>query len=147
MESIVKSIEVRVPVRSAYDQWTRFEEFPRFMKGVEEVKRLDDKHFYWVANIGDKYKEWHAEIIEQIPDERISWRSEAGTMNSGAVIFNPIAKDKTLVTVQINYEPESLTEKIGNMLGILSQQIEDNLERFKDFIESQNKESNGSHSV
>ena len=140
MESITKSIEVMVPVRTAYNQWMRFEEFPQFMNGVEEVRRLDDKHFYWVANIGDKYKEWYAEVIEQIPDERISWRSEAGAMNSGVVIFNSITKDKTLVTVQINYEPESLAEKIGDRLGILSQRIEDNLERFKDFIESKSKE-------
>lgn len=145
MGSITKSIEVMVPVRAAYDQWMRFEEFPQFMNGVEEVKRIDDKRFYWVASIGDKYKEWYAEIVEQIPYERISWHSEAGAMNSGVVIFNRLNEDKTLMTVQINYEPEGLTEKIGDMLGLLSHRIEDNLERFKDFIESRNRESSAKY--
>jgi uncharacterized membrane protein len=139
VERIVKSIKVGVPVQTAYNQWTRFEEFPQFMNGVEEVRQLDNKRLYWVVNIGDKYIEWYAKITEQIPDQRIAWHSEAGAVNSGVVTFRPVTESMTLVTVQLDYVPEGITEKIGDMLGLLSHRVEDNLERFKNFIESRSE--------
>ena len=141
MENITKSIDVKVPVRTAYNQWTQFEEFPRFMEGVEEVRQLDDKRLHWVANIGGKREEWRAEITEQIPDKRIAWRTEEGAMNAGVVTFHHIDDNKTKVTLQLDYKPESFTEKAGDMDGVLSRRVEGDLERFKDFIEQRGHET------
>lgn len=141
MENITKSIDVMVPVRTAYDQWTQFEEFPRFMEGVEEVRQLDDKHLHWVANIGGKRKEWRARITEQIPDERIAWRSEDGAFNAGVVTFHHISDNKTRVTLQMDYEPEGITEKAGDAIGIVSRRVQGDLERFKEFIEKRGRET------
>jgi uncharacterized membrane protein len=143
METIEKSIEVNVPVHTAYNQWTQFEEFPRFMEGVESVKQLDDTRLHWVVNIGGERKEWDARITEQIPDQRIAWRSEGGEFTSGVVLFQPLSSDKTRVTVRLNYEPKGVTEKIGDMLGIVSRHVEGDLERFKDFIEARGHETGG----
>ncbi len=141
MENITKSIDVKVPVRTAYNQWTQFEEFPRFMEGVEEVRQLDDKRLHWVANVGGKREEWQAEITEQIPDKRIAWRTEEGAMNAGVVTFHHIDDNKTKVTLQLDYKPESFTEKAGDMAGVLSRRVEGDLERFKDFIEQRGHET------
>jgi ribosomal protein L40E len=141
METITKSIDVNVPARTAYNQWTQFEEFPRFMEGVEEVKQIDDTRLHWVANIGGKRKEWYARITEQIPDKRIAWCDEGGAKNAGVVTFHRLDDNKTRVTVQIGYEPEGVTEKIGDMIGVVSQRIESDLERFKDFIEERGRET------
>jgi len=111
METIENSIEVNVPVHTAYNQWTQFEEFPRFMDGVESVKQLDETRLHWVANIGGARKEWDARITEQIPDQRIAWRSESGEFTSGSVLFQPLSSDKTRVTVQLNYEPKKYYRK------------------------------------
>src|SRR5262245_58944984 len=108
METIERSIDLEVPVQMAYHQWTRFEQFPRFMEGVEEVKRLDAKRLHWVANIGGKRKEWEAVITEDRPNERIAWRSEGGEFNNGLISFQPLAPDRTRVTVQLQYEPKGL---------------------------------------
>src|SRR5215813_3172036 len=99
METFEKSIEVRVPVRTAYNQWTQFEEFPRFMEGVESVKQLDDTRLRWVANIGGERKEWRARITEQVPDHHIAWRSDGGEFASGDVSFRPLDTNRTRVTV------------------------------------------------
>ncbi len=141
MENITKSIDVMVPLRTAYDQWTQFEEFPRFMEGVEEVRQLDDKHLHWVANIGGKRKEWRARITEQIPDERIAWRSEDGAINAGVVTFHHISDNKTRVTVQMDYEPEGITEEVGDAVGFVSRRVQGDLERFKEFIEKRGRET------
>jgi uncharacterized membrane protein len=141
METIEKSIEIDVPVRTAYNQWTQFEEFPRFMEGVESVKQLDDTRLHWVANIGGERKEWNARITEQIPDQRIAWRSEGGEFTSGVVSFQPLGPNKTRVMVRLNYEPKGATEKIGDMLGMVSRRVEGDLKRFKDFIESRGHET------
>jgi uncharacterized membrane protein len=135
METVEKSVEINVPVHTAYNQWTQFEEFPRFMEGVESVKQLDATRLHWVANIGGERKEWEARITEQVPDQRIAWRSESGEFTSGVVSFQPLSSDKARVTVRLNYEPTDITEKIGDMLGMVSRRVEGDLERFKDFIE------------
>jgi len=136
METIEKSIDVNVPVKVAYNQWTQFEEFPRFMSGVERVEQLDDKHLHWVAKVGGKTKEWTAEITEQIPDRRIAWYSQGEAMHSGMVQFEPLTPNTTRVSLRLDYEPEGMTEELGDKLGFLSRQVEEDLKRFKDFIES-----------
>src|SRR5919109_1860383 len=141
MENITKSIDVNVPVKTAYNQWTQFEEFPKFMEGVEEVRQLDDKHLHWVANIGGKRKEWRARITEQIPDQRIAWRSEDGAKNAGVVTFHRIDDNKTRVTVQMDYDPEGITEEAGDAVGLVSRRVQGDLERFKEFIEKRGHET------
>jgi uncharacterized membrane protein len=135
METIEKSIEVNAPVTKVYNQWTQFEEFPEFMEGVEEVKQLDDKHLHWVADIGGRKKEWDAEIVEQVPDQRITWRSISGAPNAGTVNFRPHGQDQTLVSIKMNYEPEGAIERAGDAMGIISRRVEGDLERFRDFIQ------------
>jgi uncharacterized membrane protein len=135
------SIDVSVPVRTAYNQWTQFEEFPRFMEGVEEVKQLDDTHLLWVAEIGGQRREWKAEISEQRPDERIAWHSMEGTTNAGAVTFHRIDDGQTRVMLQLEYEPEGAVEKAGDAAGIVKSRVKGDLERFKEFIESRGQET------
>lgn len=141
MSTVEKSIEVNVPVSTAYNQWTQFEDFPKFMEGITEVHQLDDTHLHWCAEIGGKTKEWQAEITEQIPDQRIAWRSTTGAPNGGMVMFEPISADATRVTVQMDYDPEGVVENIGDAVGVFSRRVSGDLERFKEFLESRGHES------
>ena len=138
---VEKTIEVAVPVSTAYNQWTQFEEFPQFMEGVEQVTQLDDQRLHWVANIGGQRKEWYARITEQIPDERIAWTSEGGVFNAGVVTFHRISPEETRVMLQMEYEPENFVESVGDVLGFVSRRVEGDLERFKEFIESRGVET------
>jgi uncharacterized membrane protein len=139
MAELEKSIEVDAPLREVYNQWTQFEDFPRFMEGVEEVRQLDDKHLYWRAKIGGVEREWHAEIVDQVPDERIAWRGLTGVAPSGAVLFRALGPDRTEVTLRVRYEPEGVTEKVGDALGILSSRVQGDLERFQRFMEERGR--------
>jgi uncharacterized membrane protein len=141
MASIEKSINVDVPVRTAYNQWTQFEEFPRFMEGVKEVQQLDDTHLHWVAQVSGKAEEWDARITEQRPDERIAWTAERGAYNAGVVTFHRLGDDQTRVMLQIEYEPDGVVENVGDMLGFVSRRVEGDLHRFKDFIEERGRET------
>jgi uncharacterized membrane protein len=141
METIEKSIEINVPVTTAYNQWTQFEEFPRFMEGVEKVKQLDDTHLHWVANIAGKRVEWDATITDQIPDKRIAWYSEGERRQSGIVFFDPANGDATRVTLRLDYEPEGIVEESGDKLGFVSRRVEADLRRFKEFIEARGRET------
>lgn len=141
MATIEKSIDVEVPVSTAYNQWTQFEEFPRFMEGVESVRQLDDTHLHWVANVAGRRKEWDARITEQLPDKRIAWRSESGAGNAGAVTFHRLSDDETRVMLQIDYDPEDVVESVGDTLGFVSRRVEGDLERFKAFLESRGRET------
>lgn len=141
MSTIEKSIDVNVPLQTAYNQWTQFEEFPLFMEGIEEVQQLDDKHLHWRAEISGKPKEWDSEIIEQIPDQRITWRSTSGAKNAGTVSFSPVAPNTTRVKVEMVYDPEGLLENVGDMLGIDDRRVEGDLERFKEYIEARGSET------
>ncbi len=141
MATVEKSIDVHVPVRTAYDQWTQFEDFPRFMEGVEQVKQLDDKRLLWRAKIGGKEEEWNAVISEQAPDKRISWHSTSGAENAGVVTFQSLGNDTTRVNLQLNYDPEGVIENTGDKLGLVSRRVEGDLRRFKDFIESRQQET------
>jgi uncharacterized protein (TIGR02271 family) len=143
MGSTTHSIEVDAPVRAVYNQWTQFEEFPRFMEGVEEVRQEGEKRLFWRAKIGGKVKEWEAEITEQVPDKKIAWQSVDGSPNSGTIIFEELDSDRTRVTATIDYEPEGILEKTGDVLGIPSGRVEGDLERFRDFIEERGRESGG----
>ena len=134
MATIQKSIDVRVPVATAYGQWTQFEEFPRFMEGVQEVRQIDDSHVHWIAEIGGERREWDAEIVEQEPDTVIAWRSTAGVPNTGRVTFEPIDQG-TRVSVEMEYDPQGMKERMGSMIGADEEQVEEDLERFRELIE------------
>jgi uncharacterized membrane protein len=135
------SIEVEVPVSTAYNQWTQFEEFPNFMNDVEEVRQVDDTHLHWRARIAGKDEEWDAEITHQVPDKRIAWRSTSGPPNSGAVTFQSLGADRTRITLRMSYRPPGLLEKVGDALGVVKMEIAGNLKRFSDFIESRQRET------
>jgi uncharacterized membrane protein len=141
MSTIEKSVEVDVPLRTVYNQWTQFEEFPRFMEGVEEVKQLDDKTLRWRAKIGGKTEEWLADVTEQIPDERVAWRSRSGADNAGVVTFHHISDTKTRVMLQMDYDPEGIVENVGDALGVVSRRVAGDLDRFKEFIEGRGSET------
>jgi uncharacterized membrane protein len=141
MATVKESIEVDVPVSTAYNQWTQFEEFPKFMEGVESVKQIDDARLRWVAEVGGKRREWKAEIVDQVPDQKIAWRATDGNGPNGIVEFEPLGQDKTLITVEMAYEAEGLTEQLGSAVGIDSRQVKSDLERFKQLIESRGVES------
>jgi uncharacterized membrane protein len=141
MPTIEQSIDVNVPVRTAYDQWTQFEEFPRFMEGVREVRQLDDKRLAWCAEVGGKEKRWEAEITEQIPDARIAWRSRTGANNAGVVTFHRLDDQKTRVMLQLDYDPEGVVENVGDAVGVVSSRVRGDLARFKDFIEQRGRET------
>jgi uncharacterized membrane protein len=135
MSRIIEEIEVGVPVRVAYDQWTQFESFPHFMEGVERVVQLDDKTLEWTASIAGKVKHWRAEIVEQRPDDMVAWRSTEGAQNDGAIRFETQGADRTRLVLQLDVEPEGLVEKAGDALGVVERRVRGDLERFKDFIE------------
>ena len=136
MATIEESVEVEVPVRTAYNQWTQFEEFPRFMEGVEQVRQLTDTKLHWVAEIAGRRREWDAEITEQVPDQRISWCSTEGATNSGVVTFHRLGDGRSKVMLQLEFEPEGIVEQAGDKLGIVKGRTKADLKRFKEFIES-----------
>ena len=141
MSTIEKSIDVHVPVQVAYNQWTQFEEFPRFMEGIEEVKQLDEKRLHWRANIGGKEKQWDATITEQAPDQRIAWRNTTGSTNAGVVTFHFINDNTTRIMLQLEYEPEGVVENAGDIVGVVSRRVQGDLQRFKEFIEARGTET------
>ena len=135
------SIEVEVPVSTAYNQWTQFEDFPNFMQDVIEVRQVDDTHLHWRARIAGKEEEWDAEITNQIPDRRIAWKSTSGPPNSGAVTFQPISDNRTRVTLRMSYQPRNALEKVGDALGAVKLETSTNLHRFREFLQSRGRET------
>jgi uncharacterized membrane protein len=136
MARFENSIDVNVPTRRAYNQWTQFEEFPLFMEGVERVVQLDEKTLRWTATVAGRTKEWTAEITDQTPDVRVAWKSVDGNDNAGAVLFEPVGSETTHITLKLDAEPEGAVETIGTSLGFLERQVTGDLERFKAFVES-----------
>lgn len=132
---VEKSVVVDVPVSTAYNQWTQFEDFPEFMGAVQQVEQLDDQRLRWVAQIGGVKREWEARILEQRPDEKIAWAATEGATNAGAVFFAPLGTGQSRVTLELEYEPEGLVEKAGDALSIVERQAEKDVEAFKTFIE------------
>jgi hypothetical protein len=143
MGSTTHAIEVNAPLSAVYNQWTQFEEFPSFMEGVNEVRQDGPSRLLWRVNIGGRDKEWEAEITEQIPDAKIAWQSIDGTPNSGEVNFESLDPQTTRITLTIQYEPEGILEKAGDVLGIPSGRVESDLKRFRDFIEEKGGETDG----
>jgi uncharacterized protein YndB with AHSA1/START domain len=143
MGATTHTIDINAPLRAVYNQWTQFEEFPRFMEGVEEVRQDGPRNLFWKARIAGKEKQWEAEILEQVPDQRIVWQSIDGTANSGEVTFEPLDEERTRVILTMVYEPEGFLEKAGDVLGIPSGRAEGDLKRFRDFIEERGTETAG----
>jgi len=141
VSTIEQSIEVEVPVSTAYNQWTQFEDFPHFMEGVKEVKQLDDVTLHWTAEIAGQVREWDAKITEQEPDQRIAWTDIGGANNAGVVTFHRLDDARSKVMLQIEFEPEGAVEKVGDALGAVKLRTKGDLERFKAFIESRGQET------
>ncbi|AXB42028.1 SRPBCC family protein [Amycolatopsis albispora] len=143
MGTITETVEVGVPVSTAYNQWTQFESFPQFMEGVEEVRQLDDTHTHWRVNIGGAQREFDATITEQHPDERVAWRSDDGPKHAGVITFHRIDDNRTRVTAQLDIDPEGFVENVADKLGVLDRRVKGDMKRFEDFIESRGRESGG----
>ena len=138
---IQESIDVDVPVSTAYNQWTQFEEFPRFMEGVEEVRQLDDTRLHWVADVGGKRAEWDAKITEQHPDRQVTWVSEDGKLTRGTVSFTERGPSQTTIDLSMSYRPEGLREQVGSTAGLDRRRVRGDLERFKELIEGRGAET------
>ncbi|HRQ00893.1 MAG TPA: SRPBCC family protein [Terrimesophilobacter sp.] len=136
MATITSDIDVDVPISTAYNQWTQFEDFPAFMDGVEHITQVDDENLHWKVNIGGVEREFDARITEQHPDERIAWQSTSGPSQSGVVTFHRLDDERTRVRMQLEWEPEGFTEKAGSILQIDDAQVAHDLRHFKELIES-----------
>ncbi len=141
MSKVEESIELEVPVGTAYNQWTQFEEFPQFMEHVDEVKQLDEEHLHWKVTIAGKTEEFDAEVTEQVPDTRIAWKSTSGRENAGAVDFHPLADDRCQIMVSMDAEPDGAIEKVADAAGVGRRQVRADLERFKELIEKRGGET------
>ena len=135
MSTVTESVDVNVPVTTAYNQWTQFEEFPRFMGGVEEIRQLDATTTHWKTNIDGVKREFDAKITEQLPDERVAWTSIEGSRQAGVVTFHRLDDTTTRVTCQMDFEPQGVAETAGDKLGFLDRQVKGDLKRFKEYIE------------
>jgi uncharacterized membrane protein len=140
---VEQSIDVEVPVTTAYNQWTQFEEFSTFMEGVDRVEQLDDTHLHWIVSFGGRRHEFDAEIIEQRPDSQIAWRTTAGKQHDGNVTFHRLGDERSRVAVQMEWKPEGLYEQIGGLVGVAERRVKGDLRRFKELIESRGSESGG----
>ncbi|MER5377542.1 SRPBCC family protein [Streptomyces sp. NPDC002553] len=144
MTKVEESIEVSVPVHTAYNQWTQFETFPEFMSGVERIEQRTDTLTHWVTDVNGVHREFDAEITEQIPDERVAWTTVAGdSRQAGVVTFHRLDDEHTKVMLQLDFEPEGLAETIGDKLGFVKRQTKGDLSRFKEYIEERGRESGG----
>jgi uncharacterized membrane protein len=141
MPTIQESIDVDVPVRTAYNQWTQFEEFPHFMDGIDEVEQKDDTHLHWRASVAGQAEEWDAEITEQIPDERVAWKATSGKPNAGVVTFHRLGDDRTRVTVQMEWDEAGMVQQAGGAIGLDSRRVQGDLDRFKEMIEMRGTET------
>jgi uncharacterized membrane protein len=141
--NVLQSIDVRVPVSIAYDQWTQFESFPKFMDGVERIDQVSETKTHWVTRIAGVQREFDAEITEQHPDERVAWATVDGTHQAGVVTFHRIDDDTTRVTLQLDHDPQGFVEKAGDALGIVQRRVKGDLERFKEYIEARGSAEGG----
>jgi uncharacterized membrane protein len=145
MKIIKKSITINVPVNRAYKQWTRFEDFPRFMEAVKEVKRLENNRLRWKAEIAGKTEEWDAEIVEEVPGEEMGWRSLSGARNLGWILFCSVGANQTKLDLRLAYQPKGVVENLGDVLGVVSARVSSDLRRFKEFVETQPPSTGDGH--
>ncbi|MEU6303630.1 SRPBCC family protein [Streptomyces chartreusis] len=144
MSTVKEAIDVHVSLRKAYDQWTQFEEFPNFMEGVDEVTQLDDRHNHWITSIGGVRREFDTEIVDQLADDRITWRTVDGeTRQRGSVRFEPLDDMHTRVELTMDVEPTGMAEKGADALGLIDRRVKGDLRRFKDYVESGGTDSDG----
>ena len=142
MSQVQESVDVEVPVRTAYDQWTQFESFPQFMDGVESITQIDDTHSHWVTKIAGVKREFDTEVTEQHPDERVAWKSTGGdTKHAGVVTFHRLSDTETRVMIQLDWEPGDLVEKVGSAVGVDDHQVKADARRFKQFIEERGSQT------
>ncbi|GGI07790.1 SRPBCC family protein [Egicoccus halophilus] len=141
MSTVEQSIDVEVPVRTAYDQWTQFESFPKFMEDVERIDQVDDTTTHWVVNVAGNEREWDADITEQEPDQRVAWQARGETKHAGVVTFHRIDEGRTRVMVQMDVEPNDWAEKLGDAVGAYDRIVRRDLENFKGFIEQRGVET------
>jgi uncharacterized membrane protein len=141
MTTITKAVDVDVPIGTTYNQWTQFESFPEFMGGVDKIEQLNARSLVWHVSVAGVKREFDAEITEQHPEERIAWRSVDGTTHAGVVTFHKLAEDKTRVTVQLDWEPEGVLEKTAAAVNVDDRQVANDLDRFKNYIESRGQET------
>ncbi|GAB3006585.1 SRPBCC family protein [Amycolatopsis acidiphila] len=141
MSTITETVDVDVPVTTAYNQWTQFESFPQFMEGVEQIRQLDDTHLHWVTKVGGATREFDATITEQHPDERVAWRSDSGPNHAGVITFHRLNDSTTRVTAQMDIDPEGFAENVGDKLGVLDRRVKNDMRRFKEFIEHRGGET------
>jgi uncharacterized membrane protein len=135
MSSVTESVDVEAPITQVYNQWTQFETFPEFMSGVESITQLDDRHLHWKIKVAGVEREFDAEVTEQHPEERVAWKSTDGTSHAGVVTFHKLDQNHTKVTVQLNWDPDTLLEKAGAIVNADDMQVSRDLDRFKTFIE------------
>ncbi|RCK70037.1 SRPBCC family protein [Desertihabitans brevis] len=142
MSQVQESIDVDVPVSQAYNQWTQFESFPEFMDGVDSITQVSETRNHWVVTVGGQTREFDTEVAEQHPDERVAWKSVDGDVgHAGVVTFHRLGDNQTRVTVQMDWNPEGLVEKVGAAVGVDDRQVKADLKRFKSFIESRPSET------
>ncbi|MFD1049496.1 SRPBCC family protein, partial [Kibdelosporangium lantanae] len=143
MSTITESVDVNVDVRTAYNQWTQFEDFPRFMAGVDEIRQTDTTHTHWTVSVAGVKREFDATITEQNPDERVAWRSDDGPTHAGVVTFHRLSDATTRVTAQMDIDPEGFIENVADKLGVLSGRVRGDMRRFKEFIETRDGQETG----
>ena len=141
MSTITESVDVNVPVSTAYNQWTQFESFPQFMEGVDEIRQVDDTHLHWTVSIAGAKREFDATVTEQHPDERVAWKSDAGPGHAGVITFHRLDDTTTRVTAQMDVDPDGFVESVADKLGVLDRRVKGDMKRFKEFIESRGAET------
>lgn len=141
MSTVMKAVDVEVPLPTVYNQWTQFESFPEFMEGVEQVRQIDDTHTHWVTRVGGVTREFDATITEQHPDERVAWTSDSGPTHAGVITFHRLDPNRTRVTAQMDIDPDGFLEKVADRTGMLEKRIDGDLHRFKEFVERRGHET------
>jgi len=142
MSQVTESVDVDVPIRAAYDQWTQFETFPEFMEGVESVTQVSDTRNLWTVEVGGATRQFETEITEQHPEERIAWTTVGGDLQqAGVVTFHKLDENSTRVTIQMDWDPHGVVEKAGAALGVDDRRVKGDAKRFKGFIESRGTET------
>ncbi|HEX6817445.1 MAG TPA: SRPBCC family protein [Ktedonobacterales bacterium] len=143
MSTILKSVDVNVPIRAAYNQWTQFESFPHFMEGIKEIRQLTDSSLHWVADLDGQHLEWDAKITEELPNIRVAWTSTSGAPNGGAIDFHYLAPNQTRIVATMDVTPQGVVQNVGDWLGVVDRRVQGDLDRFKTFIEGRGGQATG----